>query len=81
MRVMSGFLEKRKPSPWAHEAEARKAAGKMLSSEGPAKWGSDAFTLREGVTQGKPGRCGGGGGPETNTAWPTAENHVNFHFH
>lgn len=35
MRVMSGFLEKRKPSPWAHEAEARKAAGKMLSSEGP----------------------------------------------
>ena len=44
MRVMNGFLENRKPSPWAHEAETRKAAGKMLFSEGLGKWGSDAFT-------------------------------------
>ena len=81
MPVMNGFLENRKPSPWAHEAETRKAAGKMLFSEGPGKWGSDAFTLREGVTQGKPGRYGGGGGPETNRVWRTTENHVNFYFH
>lgn len=67
MRVMNGFLENRKPSPWAHEAETRNAAGKMLFSEGPRKWGSDAFTLREGVTQGKPARYGGGGDLETNS--------------
>ncbi|MXQ89738.1 hypothetical protein E5288_WYG011523 [Bos mutus] len=53
MCVMNEFLEKRKPSLWAHEAETRKAAGKMLFSEGPGKWGFDAFTLREGVAQEK----------------------------
>jgi len=59
MCVMNEFLEKRKPSLWAHEAETRKAAGKMLFSEGPGKWGFDAFTLREGVAQEKTSRYGG----------------------
>ena len=58
MCVMNEFLENRKPSLWAHEAETRKATGKMLFSEGPGKWGFDAFTLREGVVQEKTSRYG-----------------------
>ena len=56
MCVMNEFLENRKPSLWAHEAETRKATGKMLFSEGPGKWGFDAFTLREAVAQEKTSR-------------------------
>lgn len=77
MCVMNEFLENRKPSLWVHEAKTRKAAGKMLFSEGPWKWGFDAFTLREGVAQEKTDRYGGEGATEMNSMWRTTENHTN----
>lgn len=81
MCVMNEFLENRKPSLWAHEAKTKKAAGKMLFSEGPWKWGFDAFTLREGVAQEETERYRGEGATEKNSVWRTTENHANTYFH